>query len=201
MKIRFKILILVIIVLFCNIACDQGTKVLAREHLQGKARIDVVGDIFVLQYAENTGAFLSFGAELHQPFKFILLIFLPALIILAALVYLILSKKFNYFQVILIASMIGGGASNLFDRIYFDGRVTDFMNFGIGGLRTGILNFADLSITFGVVLLIIEEFIREHKKKKEKAALAFQSNPLEAENPQPAESDTEATMSESDKEL
>ena len=29
------------------------------------------------------------------------------------------------------------------------------MNFGIGNLRTGILNVADLSITFGVIIFII----------------------------------------------
>jgi lipoprotein signal peptidase len=31
------------------------------------------------------------------------------------------------------------------------------MNFGIGSIRTGILNVADLSVTFGVILLLIIE--------------------------------------------
>jgi lipoprotein signal peptidase len=31
------------------------------------------------------------------------------------------------------------------------------MNFGIGELRTGILNAADLSVTFGVIVLFIFE--------------------------------------------
>jgi lipoprotein signal peptidase len=31
------------------------------------------------------------------------------------------------------------------------------MNFGIGTLRTGVLNVADLSITFGAIGLVIHE--------------------------------------------
>jgi signal peptidase II len=50
-----------------------------------------------------------------------------------------------------------GGASNLIDRIY-RGSVIDFMNVGIGGLRTGIFNVADLAIMLGMALLIVAHF-------------------------------------------
>jgi len=69
-------------------------------------------------------------------------------------------------QIVCISTIIGGGISNIFDRILFGGFVTDFMNFGIGGLRTGILNFADMSITFGAILLIVVQY---HKERKQKA--------------------------------
>jgi signal peptidase II len=46
-----------------------------------------------------------------------------------------------------------GGIGNLLDRVFYDGRVIDFMNLGIGRLRTGIFNVADVYITIGILLL------------------------------------------------
>jgi signal peptidase II len=63
----------------------------------------------------------------------------------------------------LIATILAGGLSNLFDRLTRHFRVVDFMNFGIGGLRTGILNVADLSITFGGIALVLYVFLRSEK--------------------------------------
>jgi signal peptidase II len=47
---------------------------------------------------------------------------------------------------------IAGGTSNLVDRIA-RGNVVDFMNVGIGSLRTGIFNVADVALMVGVVLV------------------------------------------------
>lgn len=54
--------------------------------------------------------------------------------------------------------MLSGGTGNLWDLVIHDGRVIDFMNVGIGSLRTGIFNVADFRITNGVVLLAFELF-------------------------------------------
>lgn len=51
--------------------------------------------------------------------------------------------------------MLGGGISNLTDRIFNDGRVIDFMNIGLGGLRTGIFNVADICVMAGTSLLCV----------------------------------------------
>jgi signal peptidase II len=50
--------------------------------------------------------------------------------------------------------------SNLIDRIVYDGRVIDFLNIGIGPLRTGIFNIADMAITGAAVFLVVESLIR-----------------------------------------
>ena len=42
------------------------------------------------------------------------------------------------------------------DRLLFDGRVIDFMNLGIGGLRTGIFNVADVAIVAGLGVMIVD---------------------------------------------
>jgi signal peptidase II len=49
--------------------------------------------------------------------------------------------------------------------------VVDFMNFGIGPLRTGILNAADLSVTFGVLALLLFEIKGNTPKVKSDSRL------------------------------
>jgi signal peptidase II len=44
---------------------------------------------------------------------------------------------------------------NLLDRIVRDGSVIDFMNLGLGHLRTGIFNVADVQIMLGLGLLLL----------------------------------------------
>ena len=48
-----------------------------------------------------------------------------------------------------------GGVGNLIDRVAREGRVIDFMNMGIGSLRTGIFNVADVQIMVGMGLLLL----------------------------------------------
>jgi signal peptidase II len=58
------------------------------------------------------------------------------------------------------ALFIAGGASNWFDRVN-DGRVVDFMNVGVGWLRTGIFNVADVAIMLGAAIFMLGELRRE----------------------------------------
>jgi signal peptidase II len=51
-----------------------------------------------------------------------------------------------------VAIFVAGGASNLLDRITY-GMVIDFMKVGIGPLRTGIFNVADMAIMLGAGIL------------------------------------------------
>jgi signal peptidase II len=53
------------------------------------------------------------------------------------------------------ALVAAGGLGNLWDRLVAGGLVIDFLNLGIGPLRTGIFNVADLAIVAGVVLLAL----------------------------------------------
>jgi signal peptidase II len=52
---------------------------------------------------------------------------------------------------------VAGGLSNLVDRIAM-GSVIDFLNIGIGPIRTGIFNVADAAIMVGMVLLLVDRF-------------------------------------------
>lgn len=164
---KLKLVLIVLLTMIINAGLDQVTKVIAREHIQGRGTIPVVGNVLVFVYAENTGAFLSLGADLPQPWKTIMMVLFPSIIVIASLAYIFLSKKMTMGQVIALSSVVAGGLSNLVDRILFNGAVTDFINMGIGRLRTGVLNVADLSITFGALVFVLLEFQREKREKME----------------------------------
>lgn len=46
------------------------------------------------------------------------------------------------------------GLSNWLDRLRLGGYVVDFINLGIGPVRTGIFNFADVALTSGALLML-----------------------------------------------
>jgi len=169
MKIQSKTILIAIFIMLLNIGCDQITKEHARHNYKGQGTIQVVSNIFIIHYAENDGAFLSLGSDMAEPYKTIVLTVIPALFLFGFTFFILFfNKHLTMLQIACIATIIGGGISNIFDRILFGGYVTDFMNFGIGSLRTGILNFADMSITFGAILLIFVQYFKERKIKAEK---------------------------------
>jgi signal peptidase II len=166
MKCRKKLIILILFIITLNVACDQGTKSYARKNLKNQGTINVINNIFVLRYVENDGAFLGAGSNIPQPYKTFILILFPVLILIGVFIFLVLNKKLSISQTVCVACIIGGGIGNIFDRFYNDGFVTDFMNFGIGNIRTGILNFADMSITFGAIFLIIFQYLEDKRLKR-----------------------------------
>jgi len=151
-----------IIIILLNIGCDQCTKHYARKHFMGAQSIHFIGDLAVISYTENSGGFLSVGSNIRQPYKKILLTVFPAILMALALIYLFTGRNLSYPEIFCICCILGGGISNLSDRILYNGFVADFLNFGIGNIRTGILNFADMSVFFGVIFLIIFNF-KKHR--------------------------------------
>ena len=148
------------ILLFCAsalvlISWDRASKELAKEHLKDKAPVSYFHDTLRLQYVENTGAALSMGDSLPKTVSFWLLSMLPLAFLLFMSGYVI--KHFNEMskmKLFAFALIISGGLGNIYDRIFFDRHVTDFLNMGIGNLRTGIFNFADVCVTAGAVMML-----------------------------------------------
>ncbi len=137
------------------VGVDQLTKVWAIETLKGRPGQSYWGDLIRIQYAENPGAFLSLGANLSHDSRFWLLSVTVGLFLLGCLGYLIWNRKLHPVATAGLTLIGGGGISNLIDRLFrAQGHVIDFMNMGIGSLRTGIFNVADMAILLGVALLV-----------------------------------------------
>ena len=153
MKRGWKRLALVFGVIAVNIALDQVTKEIAKSTLQGSPSRHYLGDTFRLLFVENEGAFLSLGSGLSGDLRYWILTLLPLLILGFLLLYTLFSKSLNRWQIIAYSFILGGGISNIYDRMLY-GKVVDFMNMGVGELRTGIFNFADVSIMVGLFMMI-----------------------------------------------
>jgi signal peptidase II len=160
---RKKHILLAIGVFSLNFAVDRFTKYLAVTYLKGAEAVRFFRDLLVLVYTENGGAFLSLGANWGAFVKNAVLLFIPLLVCFGIFLYL-LFREDDLRRVGMIACIVGGGAGNLLDRLFNDFRVVDFINVGIGPVRTGILNFADLSVTFGVLALLVYEFLTIKKQ-------------------------------------
>jgi len=110
--------------------------------------------VFRLQYSENPGAFMSLGMGLPDSVRFWLLIIGVGVALTGMLQFVLFSREMDRFSVMAASLIIGGGFSNLLDRLYNDGLVADFMNAGIGHVRTGIFNLADVAIMVGSGMLV-----------------------------------------------
>lgn len=138
------------------VGCDQTTKSLARAHLQGHPAISFLGDTLRLQYAENPGAFLSLGASLPHGWSIAVFTLGGVALIFATLGYaLITLKSAGWLRATALALIGAGGIGNLVDRIRYDGHVTDFLNIGLGSIRTGIFNIADVALMLGIALFLL----------------------------------------------
>lgn len=155
---------------------DQVTKHLATNALKGRPMTSYWGDLFRLQYATNEGAFLSLGASLPSDARYWILTIGVGALLLALSVFALTSKKLDAFGVFAYALIASGGLSNWVDRARFSGRVVDFMNLGLGPVRTGIFNVADLAIMVGIGLLFLEGW-RQEKRAKARASHAPSQTP------------------------
>lgn len=147
--------------LFCFISvvfigCDQVTKELAKAHLKDRPALSFYHDAFRLDYVENTGAFLSLGANWSPTASFWLLNILPLLFMIGLFAYAIRQTASHTLLAMLPFLLIcSGGLGNIIDRMLYNRHVTDFMNMGIHHLRTGIFNFADVYVSTGAILLLV----------------------------------------------
>ena len=97
---------------------------------------------------------MSLGASAPENLRYVIFTVLVGIILLGFTVVLFKAKNANVPTTIALSFVLGGGIGNLIDRILNDGRVIDFLNIGVGSIRTGIFNVADIAVTFGVLLLV-----------------------------------------------
>jgi signal peptidase II len=169
---KFRRIILLLLILISCVGCDQATKMIARQELASAPMQEYWNGFFRLVYAENPGAFLSMGADLHPELRFWVFTVFVALL-LGGLAWFMLRyiQKTPTILVIAIALVVSGGLGNLIDRVIYDGHVVDFMQIGFYPLRTGVFNVADMAIMAGtglIFLLSLRESWHERARVKAK---------------------------------
>lgn len=153
------------LIIIPSVGCDHISKNYASSILKGQEPVIYLNDYFRLQYAENTGAMLGLGGQMSEGARFYFLTITVAIVLFIWLGYLLI-KPASKSVLVFSALTIAGGFGNLYDRAFNNGLVIDFMNMGIGTLRTGIFNVADILIVIGVVGLMF--FVKKYEAQDNK---------------------------------
>jgi signal peptidase II len=166
---------LALVAVLCgSVGCDQITKQAATRWLSEAPTASYLGDMFRLTYTENRGAFLGLGSTWPETLRWLLFTLLSSLLVGFALWITVKEWRAARQQLDSVKPAVGragqwrfwggvsgpllvvaGGVGNLIDRMFRDGAVVDFMNMGIGSLRTGIFNVADVYIMVGMALWLL----------------------------------------------
>ena len=134
------------------VGLDQWTKGLAVKHLMNQPPFVIWDGVFELLYSENRGA--AFGMMQGKQFFF----FLIALVVLAAVVYLLWKMPVTerYMPMAVCLMMVSAGAvGNMIDRIG-QGYVVDLLYCKL--INFPIFNVADCYVTISAFLLILLVF-------------------------------------------
>ena len=152
--IRLRSLILLVI-----ISIVLTIDYLSKKSIEALDQTIILNSFITLYKVNNPGVAFSILDTLDNRGLFILnLIIISILIIVMRELYLNVKKSLLY--TIGLSMIFAGGLGNLIDR-YDNYSVTDFISIHIGNIYfPAIFNLADVSISFGALLIIIH-FIKE----------------------------------------
>ena len=191
-------MVLIIVILLI----DQAIKIWVKTHMDIGESIYVAGDWFQLHFIENNG--MAYGMQIGS--KLLLSLFrMVAIVILSYYIWQQARQKARWGYVVCLAMILAGAAGNLIDCMFYGiifggyapfmmGRVVDMFYFPIirttwpdwmpiwGGqdftFFSPVFNFADASISVGVVVLLLfyRKELSKLSLKREKEADATENS-------------------------
>ena len=143
-------IIVLLAIAVATIGCDRMTKHIAVTSLAGTQGRSFFADTVRLEYAENSGGFLSLGANLPSAVRTAIFTIGTGLILVGTLMAAA-KLRLTGWSLVGLTLLWAGGASNWVDRVAH-GNVVDFLNVGYGALRTGVFNVADVAVLLGACI-------------------------------------------------
>ncbi|EJL42451.1 lipoprotein signal peptidase [Brevibacillus agri] len=137
------------------IGLDQWTKHLVVNHMERGESIPLIADVFHLTSHRNMGA--AFGILQNQRWLFIVITVAVVVGIVYSLIRLGKKQPRASFALSLV---LGGAIGNFIDRAT-TGQVVDFLDFTL--INFPIFNVADMAITIGVGILLLDVFLEGRK--------------------------------------
>lgn len=134
---------------------DRWTKYLV---LIDVIRTTIVTNFFNVYVTFNRGIAWSIGSDLQDMHRFMLNFFIACV-----LIYFISYMRHvlhNAYLTIACMLILAGGVSNFIDRLWY-GSVIDFLQFHCLDWFFPVFNIADVSITFGAILLLYATIFTE----------------------------------------
>ncbi len=143
------------LLLLAFVGCDHATKGIAQSALAGAGPVSLAAGTVRLELVHNPGAFLSAGAMLPAWLRHGIFLGAVPLVIAGLCGVMLRSGPRSALSLLGLSLVAGGGLANWLDRLLHAGLVRDFVSLGVGALRTGVFNAADVFIVAGVVLLLL----------------------------------------------
>ncbi len=151
---RARALVFASVLVTC-VGCDRASKYAATVLMDPAQTISLASGALRFELAYNEGAFLGLGANLPATLRLVLLGAVVPLGLFLLVASLLRATTVTTSQLAALGLTVGGGLGNWIDRVFHDGRVTDFVSLGLGPLRTGIFNFADVAVMAGMLWLLV----------------------------------------------
>jgi signal peptidase II len=137
------------------VALDQGTKALATSLVDRGDRVEVL-PFLAFENVRNKGVAFGLGGDISA-----VLIGATIVLLVGLLVFLAFRGGGGWLVWLPAALLLGGALGNLADRVR-DGAVTDFIDLPLWPT----FNLADVAITAGVLLLLLEVERSESERKR-----------------------------------
>ncbi|ADR18992.1 signal peptidase II [Calditerrivibrio nitroreducens] len=144
------------------IVIDQWTKKVIVGRFNLYDTIAVIDGFFNITYVLNPGAAFGFLAKMSEQYRVAFFV-LVTVIAIAIVVYLLIKEKSVLLRRYAYTLILAGAIGNLIDRITI-GKVVDFLDFYIGKYHWPAFNVADISISVGVGLLILDMLMEKQRK-------------------------------------
>lgn len=139
---------------------DQIIKLIVTKNMELFQEITIIPKFFSLYYLKNTGAAFSILGN-----QTILLVLISLICLVFIKNYIKKLKRVTNLTIISIGILLGGILGNLFDRLLYSS-VIDYLSFNIFGYNFPVFNIADIGITVGAILLIMDLIFEEYESKK-----------------------------------
>jgi len=130
------------------VALDQWTKYLVVKHMSLGQSIPLIPDVFHLTSHRNMGA--AFGILQNQRWLFLII---TIAVVIGIVISLARTGRSQPRVSLALSLVLGGAIGNFIDRL-LTGKVVDFLDFTL--INFPIFNVADMAITFGVALLLLD---------------------------------------------
>ncbi|MDA5107662.1 MULTISPECIES: signal peptidase II [Brevibacillus] len=138
------------------VALDQWTKNLVVTRMELGQSIPLIPDVFHLTSHRNMGA--AFGILQNQRWLFVII---TIAVVIGILVSLVRIGKRQPRVSLALSLVLGGAIGNFIDRVS-TGQVVDFLDFTL--INFPIFNVADMAITIGVALLLLDVLLEGRRK-------------------------------------
>lgn len=139
------------------LALDQWTKWLVELHLPELTSQPVIPGVFHLSHVRNTGVAFGMLAAHGASGGMIWLILLGASALTVIAWFFWRTPANERLLLVALALVLGGAVGNLLDRLV-SGGVTDFLLVYLGSYHWPDFNVADMAISIGLVLLVLDSF-------------------------------------------